>query len=308
MPENANQHCPGVKSDDAGKSDACAGCPNQNICASGEAKKEDPTVEEVRAKLQGVKNVVIVLSGKGGVGKSTVATQLALSLAQDTECDVGLLDIDICGPSAPRMLGLEGSDVHRSNTGWSPVYLEDNFAVMSIGFMLPNKDDAVIWRGPRKDGLIRQFLTDVMWEELDYLIIDTPPGTSDEHISTINYLSKTNLLGAIVVTTPQEVALLDVRKEMNFCQKTNTNVIGVVENMSGFVCPSCKCESQIFPPVSGGAAKMCEDFNVQLLSQVPLEPKLLMSCEQGKCYMKEFPDSVTAAKFKEIVEKVTVYA
>lgn len=217
MPENANQHCPGVKSDDAGKSDACAGCPNQNICASGEAKKEDPTVEEVRAKLQGVKNVVIVLSGKGGVGKSTVATQLALSLAQDTECDVGLLDIDICGPSAPRMLGLEGSDVHRSNTGWSPVYLEDNLAVMSIGFMLPNKDDAVIWRGPRKDGLIRQFLTDVMWEELDYLIIDTPPGTSDEHISTINYLSKTNLLGAIVVTTPQEVALLDVRKEMNFC-------------------------------------------------------------------------------------------
>ena len=164
------------------------------------------------------------------------------------------------------MLGLEGSDVHRSNTGWSPVYLEDNFAVMSIGFMLPNKDDAVIWRGPRKDGLIRQFLTDVMWEELDYLIIDTPPGTSDEHISSITYLQKTNLLGAIVVTTPQEVALLDVRKEMNFCLKTNTKVIGVVENMSGFVCPHCNCESQIFPPVTGGATKMCEDLSVPLLS------------------------------------------
>ena len=136
---------------------------------------------------------------------------------------------------------------------------------MSIGFMLPNKDDAVIWRGPRKDGLIRQFLTDVMWEELDYLIIDTPPGTSDEHISTMTYLQKTNMLGAIVVTTPQEVALADVRKEMNFCVKTNTNVIGVVENMSGFVCPHCKCESQIFPPVSGGATKMCQDLNVPLL-------------------------------------------
>ena len=200
-------------------------------------------VEEVSRKLKGVKNVIIVLSGKGGVGKSTVATQLALTLAQDSEIDVGLLDIDICGPSVPRMLGMEGNDVHRSNTGWSPVYLEDNFAVMSIGFMLPNKDDPVIWRGPRKDGLIRQFLTDVMWEGLDYLIIDTPPGTSDEHISIINYLQKTNLLGAVIVTTPQEVALLDVRKEVNFIKKTNTALLGVVENMSGFVCPNCACES-----------------------------------------------------------------
>ena len=129
-----------------------------------------------------------MLSGKGGVGKSTVATQIALTLAQDEKVDVGILDIDICGPSVPRMLGLEGSDVHRSNTGWQPVYLEDNFAVMSIGFLLPNKDDPVIWRGPRKDGLIKQFLTDVLWENLDYLIIDTPPGTSDEHISMANYL------------------------------------------------------------------------------------------------------------------------
>jgi Mrp family chromosome partitioning ATPase len=215
-----------------------------------------------------------------------------------------LLDIDICGPSVPRMLGLEGNDVHRSNTGWSPVYLEDNFAVMSIGFLLPNKDDPVIWRGPRKDGLIRQFLTDVLWESLDYLIIDTPPGTSDEHISIVNYLAKTNLLGAIIVTTPQEVALADVRKEINFCKKTNLKVLGVVENMSGFVCPNCACQSEIFPPVTGGATKMCIDMGVPLLTQIPLEPKLLLACEGGKCFVKEFPESVTASKFNEIAKKI----
>jgi len=133
-------------------------------------------------------------------------------------------------------------------------------AVMSIGFLIGTKDEPVIWRGPRKNGLIRQFLTDVVWESLDYLIIDTPPGTSDEHISVVQYLKRANLLGAIVVTTPQEVALSDVRKEINFCKKTDLRILGVVENMSGFVCPNCACQTQIFPPVSGGAQKMCEDM------------------------------------------------
>ena len=150
------------------------------------------------------------------MGKSTVSTQLAHTLAMDENLNIGLLDIDICGPSAPRMMGLEGQEIHQSNEGWSPVYVEDNLAVMSVGFLLPNKNDAVIWRGPRKNGLIKQFLTDVVWDSLDYLIIDTPPGTSDEHISIIKYLKDAKIDGAIVVTTPQEVALLDVRKELNF--------------------------------------------------------------------------------------------
>jgi Mrp family chromosome partitioning ATPase len=185
VPDNANDGCVGPESSMAGKADGCAGCPNQSACASGKAKEEDPALAEIAKKLAGVKKIILVLSGKGGVGKSTMSTQIALGIAQDENINVGLLDVDICGPSVPRMLGLENQEVHQSNEGWSPVYVEDNLAVMSIGFMLPNKDDPVIWRGPRKNGLIKQFLTDVLWEDLDYLIIDTPPGTSDEHISII---------------------------------------------------------------------------------------------------------------------------
>jgi Mrp family chromosome partitioning ATPase len=254
-PEDANEDCPGVNSETAGKSSSCAGCPNQKACASGEAQKEDPDIEIISKKLSNVKNIILVLSGKGGVGKSTVASQLAMTLAhiEDQKYQVGLMDIDICGPSIPRMLGLEDQEVHQSNEGWTPVYYEDNLAVMSIGFLLSDKNSAVIWRGPRKNGLIKQFLTDVVWDNIDYLIIDSkymdlilaPPGTSDEHLSIIQYLKKTNIKGAVIVTTPQEISLLDVRKEINFCIKTEIPIIGVVENMSGFTCPHCKVRSRI---------------------------------------------------------------
>jgi len=175
IPENANEGCPGLGSNTAGKSSSCAGCPNQKLCSNGEAQKEDPSVELIRKKLANVKNIIFVLSGKGGVGKSSVSSQLALTLAhiEDSKYQIGLLDIDICGPSIPRMLGLEDQEVHQSNDGWTPVYYEDNLSVMSIGFLLSNKNDAVIWRGPRKNGLIKQFLTDVVWDDLDYLVIDS---------------------------------------------------------------------------------------------------------------------------------------
>lgn len=236
IPENANSGCVGPTSDTAGKASACAGCPNQNICASGKGKEVDPTVEQIAKKMTNIKHKILVLSGKGGVGKSTFSSQLAFILAQKNY-QVGLLDVDICGPSIPRMLGLVGQEVHQSASGWSPVYVEDNLAVMSIGFMLPSSDEAVIWRGPRKNGLIKQFLTDVAWNDLDYLIVDTPPGTSDEHISIVQYLQSAGIDGAIVVTTPQEVSMADVRKELNFCKKTGLNVIGVVENMTNIRVP-----------------------------------------------------------------------
>lgn len=306
IPEDANEGCPGLSSNSAGKSSACAGCPNQNICTSGKEKEEDPSLDIIAKKLSNVKNIVLVLSGKGGVGKSTVSSQLAMTLSHlnDGQYQIGLLDIDICGPSIPRMLGLEDQEVHQSNDGWTPVYYEDNLAVMSIGFLLSNKNDAVIWRGPRKNGLIKQFLTDVVWDNLDYLVIDTPPGTSDEHLSIIQYLKKTNILGSVVVTTPQEISLLDVRKELNFCVKTEIPIIGVVENMSGFTCPNCKCDFEIFKPSTGGASKMCEEFKIKLLTKVPIDPELLQACDKGICFVKEFPDKQTSKCFINIAQDI----
>ena len=220
-PEGANEECVGPQSDMAGKASSCEGCPNASTCASGAYKLPDPSAADVKVRMAGVKRKILVLSGKGGVGKSTVSTQLSFALSRDQSREVGLLDVDICGPSIPRMTGLVGQEVHQSASGWSPVYVEDNLGVMSIGFMLPKADDAVIWRGPKKVGLIKQFLTDVVWNELDFLVVDTPPGTSDEHISIVQLLKESKIDGAVVVTTPQEISMADVRKELNFCKKTN---------------------------------------------------------------------------------------
>ncbi|KAG8558380.1 hypothetical protein GDO81_016966 [Engystomops pustulosus] len=238
-----------------------------------------------------VKHKILVLSGKGGVGKSTFSAHLAHGLAEDEGKQIALLDVDICGPSIPKIMGLEGEQVHQSGSGWSPVYVEDNLAVMSVGFLLGSPDDAVIWRGPKKNGMIKQFLRDVDWGEVDFLIVDTPPGTSDEHLSVIQYLSGAHIDGAVIITTPQEVSLQDVRKEINFCLKVKLPIIGVVENMSGFICPKCKNESQIFPPTTGGAEKMCSDLGIPLLGRVPLDPNIGKSCDTGKSFFTEIPDS-----------------
>lgn len=232
-----------------------------------------------------------VLSGKGGVGKSSITTQLALSLSLAGH-SVGVLDIDLTGPSIPRLFGIESSKVTQAPGGWLPVPVHaanpaagvGSLSCMSLGFLLRERGDAVVWRGPKKTAMVRQFLSDVLWGELDYLLIDTPPGTSDEHISLAEELLKNALpgqvAGAVVVTTPQAVATADVKKELNFCAKTGINVIGVVENMSGFVCPNCSECTNIFN--SGGGEVMAEEFSVKFLGKVPIDPQFVMLVETGR--------------------------
>ncbi|XP_066902354.1 cytosolic Fe-S cluster assembly factor Nubp2 homolog [Halyomorpha halys] len=220
--------------------------------------------------VPGVKNIVFVFSGKGGVGKSTLSVQLALAIKQKG-FKVGLLDIDLCGPSIPYILGLENSSIHQSPEGWVPVYTDSDqkLAVMSIGFLLNDRNSSVIWRGPKKTAMIRQFLNDVYWQDIDYLIIDTPPGTSDEHITIVESVKGVNT-GAIIVTTPQSVAIEDVRKEVTFCKKTGIPIIGIVENMSGYVCPNCSECTNIFS--KGGGKLLSKHAHVPFLGSIPIDP------------------------------------
>ncbi|KAI0439372.1 cytosolic Fe-S cluster assembly factor CFD1 [Xylaria telfairii] len=241
--------------------------------------------------LARIKHIVLVLSGKGGVGKSSVTTQLALSLSLSGH-SVGVLDIDLTGPSMPRMLNIEDAKVTQAPGGWLPVQVHaaepdkgvGELRCMSLGFLLRARGDAVVWRGPKKTAMIRQFLSDVLWGEMDYLLIDTPPGTSDEHISLAETLLKEarpgQVAGAVVVTTPQAVATADVRKELNFCAKTSIAVLGVVENMAGFVCPNCAECTDIFG--KGGGQVMANDFKVQFLGRVPIDPQFVMLIETGR--------------------------
>eukprot|EP00002_Diphylleia_rotans_P033966 TRINITY_DN7273_c0_g1_i2.p1 TRINITY_DN7273_c0_g1~~TRINITY_DN7273_c0_g1_i2.p1 ORF type:complete len:272 (+),score=62.26 TRINITY_DN7273_c0_g1_i2:129-944(+) len=250
-----------------------------------------------------IRHKILVLSGKGGVGKSTVAAQLALSLAA-SKYKVGLLDIDICGPSAPKILGVEDGQIQQCAEGWVPVSVgrDRTLQVMSIAFLLGSKDEAVVWRGPKKTAMIKQFLTDVYWGELDYLIIDTPPGTSDEHISIVENLQAYDPTGAVVVTTPQAVSIADVRKEISFCRKINLPILGVVENMSGFVCPHCAECTNIFS--SEGGKQMAGQLQIPFLGKIPIDPSLTLCEEKGEFYIERFPQSQTSLALQTIVQQI----
>ncbi|GET89404.1 mrp protein-like protein [Leishmania tarentolae] len=287
---------------------------------SSGAEGTDAAAAMASTGLLQVKNIILVLSGKGGVGKSTVACQLALALVHMHQKHVGLLDVDICGPSVPKICGLEGCDVYRGEKGWMPVSLQGKAAaagsrgsspsaeapagdlkVMSIAYLLPSDKDAVVWRGPKKDAMIKQFVTDVNWGPLDYLIIDTPPGTSDEHLTLCEVLRSFRPCGAVVVTTPQDVSTDDVKKELSFCHKLQLRCLGIVENMSGFVCPHCAHCTDIFS--KGGGRKLAELYEVEFLGAIPIDPNLSLAEDMGRVFVKESP-SQTVAAVTEVINAI----
>lgn len=279
--------------------------------------------QEVPKSLSNVKHIILILSGKGGVGKSSVTTQTALTLALKG-FNVGVLDIDLTGPSLPRMFGVEKKQVRQSAQGWVPVSVynnpqdpsKGNILLMLLGFLLGNRDSSVVWRGPKKTAMIRQFLKDTVWSggpnlaPLDFLLIDTPPGTLDEHIAIAEELRWAQPLdGAIVVTTPQQVATADVRKEINFCKKVNFNVLGVVENMSGFICPHCADCTNIF--LSGGGELLSESLALDFLGKIPIDPTFVEMIEMqdsSEASSKKLLDLYETANLRpvmnDIVDKV----
>ena len=281
---------------------SCSTCGKKDYSASLRKKDESPEEFEERRKLQSrlcrIRHKIVVLSGKGGVGKSTVAVNIATALMMAGK-RVGLLDVDIHGPSIPTMLGLEGSKPDGCKDGMFPVDL-DGLKVISLGFLLESPDDAIIWRGPLKMGVIKQFLRDVVWGDLDYLIIDSPPGTGDEPLSVCQLIG--TLDGAVVVTTPQKVAAVDVRKSITFCRRMHLPVLGMVENMSGFVCPKCGEVTQILR--SGGGRRMAEDMGVRFLGAIPIDPNIAEACDNGQAFVRQYASSPTAVIMQEIIQPI----
>ena len=253
----------------------------------------------VSSNLGKIKHIIIVMSGKGGVGKSTVSSNLAMTLSMKGY-QTGIMDVDITGPNIPKMFGIEDEQLDVVDEKLMPVLVPPSLKVISMAFLLPDKDSPVIWRGPVKMTAIKQFIGDVNWGDLDYLIIDMPPGTGDEAISVVQLMPKAD--GMVIVTTPQDVALLDSRKSITFSAQTKIPIIGVIENMSGFVCPHCGEVTDIFK--SGGGAATAAEFNIQFLGKVPIEPAIVLSGDAGMPVVISNPDSASAKAFEEITTKI----
>jgi Mrp family chromosome partitioning ATPase len=280
----------------------CETC-GDGTCSAKAARDGEPSEERekrlaLRRRLCRIGRKVLVLSGKGGVGKSTVAVNLAAWLSMKGK-SVGLLDVDIHGPSVPRMLGLRDVEILGCADGMLPVEYED-IAVMSIGFLLKNDEDAVIWRGPRKMAVIRQFLAEVVWGNRDFLIVDVPPGTGDEPLSVCQLIEDAD--GAVVVTTPQEVALGAVRRSITFCRELALPVIGVVENMSGFVCPKCGERTELFK--SGGGERLAREMHVPFLGRIPLDPALTLAGDDGHPLVERLAESATARALESVFKPI----
>jgi len=251
-------------------------------------------------RMARIRHKILVMSGKGGVGKSTVAVNLAFSLSRAGQ-KVGLLDVDIHGPNVPMMLHLDGRSIMAEGDVLKPVTAGD-LKVMSIGFLLQNPGTAVVWRGPLKAGVIRQFLKDVAWGDLDFLFIDCPPGTGDEPLTVVQSLPEEDDGGraAVLVTTPQDLALLDVRKSVDFCRQLSLPVLGVIENMSGLVCPHCGKTVDVFK--TGGGERLAAEMNVPFLGRVPLDARLVQAGDSGEPFVERYPETKAARAFEDIVK------
>jgi Mrp family chromosome partitioning ATPase len=249
--------------------------------------------------LEKIKHRILVFSGKGGVGKSTVAVNLAVALSERGK-NVGLLDVDIHGPNVAKMLGVEDKRMEpASEEKIKPVRVNEHLSLVSMSFLLHDQSAPVIWRGPLKMKLIQQFIGDVIWGELDYLIIDSPPGTGDEPLSVAQLIPAT---GAIVVTTPQEVSLLDSRKAVNFARKLNLRIHGIVENMSGLSCPHCGKSIDLFK--TGGGERAAKELSIPFLGTIPIDPKIVSLGDEGKSFLMYDRESKAARAFYKIVDRI----
>lgn len=280
-------------------------CGSGSSCSSGTCGSADAALAQqdmaINTSLGKIKNKILVMSGKGGVGKSTVSTNLALGLA-NRGFKVGLMDVDLHGPDICRMLNLT-QKLHESQTRVTglvpPMNYGDNLKVISLEYMMEDRDDPIIWRGPLKVQAIRQFVADMDWGELDYLVIDAPPGTGDEPLTVAQTIKDAH---ALVVTTPQEVALADVRKSLNFCKHVKMHVLGMVENMSGFICPHCNESVEIFK--SGGGEKTATEFKIPFLGRIPVDPRVVVGGDDGTPYLSSATESPAVDAFGNIIDAI----
>jgi Mrp family chromosome partitioning ATPase len=273
----------------------CNGCPSAGTCAEAKTSTGLPP----RAKID-VRHVILVLSGKGGVGKSTVSVNLAFALANHGY-HVGLLDLDMHGPNIPKMLGIEDQRFAMVGNRIEPVHVTGTLSVVSIAFVLPETSTPLIWRGPMKMAAIQQFLADVNWGSLDYMVVDLPPGTGDEAL-TIAQLAP-NVRGAVVVTTPQDVATLDARKSVKFVEKLGLPVLGIIENMSGMQCPHCGGEIDLFG--KGGGKKIAEELNVPYLGAIPIDIEMRKAGDEGRPFIiRRMADSPTWSSVDAVMESL----
>lgn len=270
----------------------CSACASKGSCST---PKEDP----VKPTLEKIGHVFLVLSGKGGVGKSTVTANIALGLAKRGQ-RVGVLDIDVHGPSIPKILGVQGQRAMGDGEKLLPAETPEGIKVMSTALILEKPDDPIVWRGPLKAGVIKQFIGEVAWGELDYLVVDCPPGTGDEPLSICQLIPEAD--GAIIVTTPQQVSTLDVSKSITFCNQLGMRIAGIVENMSGFTCPHCGEFTPIF--ATGGGEKLAKDYGLPFLGKLPIATEISTSGDAGESFVTKYPESPAAKAFLAIVDNL----